>query len=154
MISLNALDASHPRPTDCILLYFMNRGRAVLIQDVAQVNNICRTHILFYDEVFKTELFLNYKETLGTFWSKSVNPVSNSLNSVLPELSIQLTNLHSDVNGQQNTIMYVLCSNFRQINDNVFNVKNDVACTETVSDMQFFSSIAQGLIEVLIHTEH
>ena len=27
--------------------------------------NIGRTHILFHHEVFKTELFLNYKETLG-----------------------------------------------------------------------------------------
>ena len=29
-----------------------------------------------------------------------------------------------------------MCSNFRQINDNVVTVKIDVACTTTVSDMQ------------------
>ena len=83
-----------------------------------------------------------------------MNPVSNSLKFVLPELSIQLTKLHSDVNGHQNTSMDFISSNFRQINDRVFNVKNDVARTTTVSYMQTFSSIAQGLIEVLIHLNH
>ena len=93
-------------------------------------------------------------ETLGTFWSTNVNPVSQSLKDILPELSIQLTNFHSDVNGHQNTSMDFLYSNFRQINDNVVTVKNDVAGTTTVSDMQFFSSISQGLKEVLIRLGH
>ena len=34
--------------------------------------------------------------------------------------------------------MYFLCSNFRQINNNVVTVKNNVARTTTVSDMQTF----------------
>ena len=64
-----------------------------------------------------------------------MNPVSSSLKSVLPELSSQLTNLHSDVNGRQKTRMDFLCSNFHQINNNVVTVKK-VARTKTVSDMQ------------------
>ena len=44
--------------------------------------------------------------------------------------------------------MDFLCSNFRQINDNVVTVKNDVARTTTVSDMQFvfkyFSRFERG----------
>ena len=54
----------------------MDRDRSVLLQDVAQLINIGRTHILFDNEVFKTGLLLNYKENLGTFYSTSVNPVS------------------------------------------------------------------------------
>ena len=88
--------------------------------------NICRTHTLFDHEVFKTELFLNYKEYLGTFISTSVNPVSQSLKAALPELSSQLYNLHSDVNGHHKTSMDYLSSNSFQINDNDLTVKNDV----------------------------
>ena len=97
--------------------------------------NIGRTRILFDKDFLKTELLLNYKGTLGTFCSTSVNPVSQSLKDLLLELLIQLTNFHSDVNGHKNTSMYYLCSNFRQINNNVVTVKNDVACTTTFSDM-------------------
>ena len=50
--------------------------------------------------------------------------------------------------------MDFLCSGFRQINDNVVTVKNDVARTTTVSDMQKKTSIAQGLKEVIIHLNH
>ena len=132
----------------------MDRGISVLLQDVVQLMTIGRTHILFDHEVFKTELFLKYKETLGTFCSTSVNIVSHSLKVVLMKLSSQPTNLHSDVNGHQNTSIYYLCSNFPQINNNVVTVKNDVACTTTFSDMQFFSSITQGLKEVTIHLNH
>ena len=80
-----------------------------------------------------------------TLCSTSVNPVYQSMKAVLTELSIQVTNLHSDINGHQNTSIDFLCSNFRQINDNVVTAKNDVSRTTTVSDMQFFSSIAQGM---------
>ena len=100
--------------------------------------NIFRTHISFDHEVFKTELLLNYKDTLGTFYSISVNPESQSLKAVLPEIPIKITKLHSSVNGHQNASMDYLSSNFFQINDNVVTVKNDVARTTTVSDMQFF----------------
>ena len=57
------------------------------------------------------------------------------MKSVLPELSIQLTNFHSDVNGHQNTSLGFMCFNFHQINDNVVPVKNDVSLTKAVSDM-------------------
>ena len=50
--------------------------------------------------------------------------------------------------------MYYLSSNFRQINDNFVTVKNAVARTTTISDIQKKSSIAQGLKEVLIHLNH
>ena len=100
----------------------MYRGRTVLLQDVAQLINIGRTHNLFYHEFLKTGLFLNYKETLGNFCSKIVNPVSHSLEVSLTELSSQLTNLHSDVNVRQNTSMDYLSSNFCQMND-FFTVK-------------------------------
>ena len=60
------------------------------------------------------------------------------MKAILPEISSQLTNLQYDVNGHQKTIMDYLSSNFRQINDNVVTVKNYVARTTTVSDMQFF----------------
>ena len=56
---------------------------------------------------------------MGTLLSTRVNPVSHSLKSVLTEVSSQLTNLHSDINGHQNTSMDFLLSNFFQINDNV-----------------------------------
>ena len=114
----------------------MERGRIALLQDIIQLINIGRTHILFYHKVFKTGLFLNYKETLGGFCRTNVNPVTQSLKSLLTELSIQLTNLHSDVDDHQNTSMDYLSFNFRQIDDNVVTVKNDVARTITVSDMQ------------------
>ena len=91
---------------------------AVLIQDVAQLVNIVWTHILFDHAFFKADLFLKYRETKGTFYSTSVNPVSQSLKSVLTELSIQVTNLHSIINGHQNTSMDFMHSKFRQINDN------------------------------------
>ena len=70
------------------------------------------------------------------------------------ELSSQLTNLHSGVNGHQNTSMNFLCSKFCQIDDNVVTVKNDVARTTTISDIQKGSSIAQGLKVVLICLNH
>ena len=60
-ILLISIDAYDPRPTACDFPEFMERGITVLLQDVAQLINIGRTHILFYREVFKTELFLNYK---------------------------------------------------------------------------------------------
>ena len=92
-----------------------------MLQDVAQLINIGRTHILLYRSVFKTDLFLKYRETMGTFCITGVNPVSQSMKAVLTEHSIQVTNLNSDVNGHQNTSMDFLCSNFCQINDNVTN---------------------------------
>ena len=58
------------------------------------------------------------------------------------------------VNGQQKTSMDFLCYNFFQINDNVVTVKKDVACTTTVSDMNFSSIKYQGFKEVLIHLNH
>ena len=135
-ITIGALDASNTNPKDFAFLDFMEIGRKVLLQGVAQLINIGCTHILFDHDVFKTEWFLNYKETLGTLFSTSVNPVYLSLNSLLPELSIKLANLHSDVNGHQKTIIDFLCSNFRQINDIVITAKNDFSRSTTVSDMQ------------------
>ena len=48
-----------------------------------------------------------------------MNTLSQSLKYILPELSIQVTNLDSDINGHQNTSMDFLHSNFFQISDNV-----------------------------------
>ena len=76
---------------------------------------------------------------MGNFCSTSMNTVSQSLNSVLPEHSSQVTNFHYEIKGHQNTSMDFLCSNFRQINNNVVTVKHDVARTVTVSDMKFFN---------------
>ena len=114
----------------------MDKGIIVILQDVAQLINIGRTHILFDREVFKTGLFLKYKETTGNFCSTSVNHVSKSQKDVLTEFSSQVNKFHYDINGHQNTSMDFLCSNFRQINDNVVTVKNDVDRTTNVSYMQ------------------
>ena len=62
----------------------MYSGRTVLLQYFAQLINIGRTRILFDHEFFKNALLLNYKETIGTFYITSVNPVSQSLKVVLP----------------------------------------------------------------------
>ena len=62
----------------------MYRGITLILQDVAQLINIGRTHILFHHEVVNTELFLNYKENLGPFFSTSVNPSYQSLKYVMP----------------------------------------------------------------------
>ena len=82
-ISFNALYASHPRPAACALIGFMDRGRKLLLQYVTQLMNIGHNHILFDHEVFNNELFLNCRETLSTFCSIIVNPVSESLNDVI-----------------------------------------------------------------------
>ena len=58
-ISLNALDYSDPSTKACRFLDFVERGRTVLLQDVAQLIKIGRTRILFDHEVFKIGLFLN-----------------------------------------------------------------------------------------------
>ena len=107
-----------------------------MLQDVAQLISIGCTHILFYHEVFKTGLFLNYKETLGTFCSTSVNLVSQSLKALLSELSSLLNNLHYDFNVHQKKSMDFMCSNSCKINDNVVTMKNDDSRTKTVIDMQ------------------
>ena len=65
--SLNALDTSATRPTAFDLLELLERCRTVLIQDVVQLINIGRTHISFNHAVFKTDLLLKYKETMGYF---------------------------------------------------------------------------------------
>ena len=114
----------------------MERGITVLLQDVSQLTNIGRTHIWSDNENFKIELFLNYKETLGNFCSTTVNTVSQSLQAELLELSVQLTNLHYDIDRNKKTSMDYLSPHFFQINDNVVNVENDVAYTTTVRDMQ------------------
>ena len=62
----------------------MDRGRTVLIQDVVKLINTDHTHILFDHEVFKTELLLKHKETLGTFCSTSVNQISQLMKAALP----------------------------------------------------------------------
>ena len=80
---------------------FQKHLSTVLLQDVAQLINIGWTHILFDHAIFKTDLFLNYKETMGTFCSTSVTPVSQSLKAVLPELSSKVTNFPYDINGHQ-----------------------------------------------------
>ena len=113
----------------------MDRGRTALPQDVTQLINIGRTQILFDHKVFKTELLLKYNETLDNFCSTSLNPVFQSLKYVLTELSTQVTNFHSDINGHQKTSMYILYSNFCQINYNIVTVKNDFSRNTTVSDM-------------------
>ena len=82
-----------------------------------------------------------------------MNIVYQSLKAVLPEISSQLTNLHSGVNCHQNTSMDYLCSNFHQIKDNFITVKNYNYRTTTFSDTHF-SSIAQGLKEIIIHLNH
>ena len=98
---------------------FQRQVSTVLLKDVAQLINIVWTHILFDHAVLKTDLFLKYNETMATLSSTNVNPVSQSLKAVLPELSSQVTNFHSDINGHQNTSMDFLRYNFCQINDNV-----------------------------------
>ena len=92
--------------------------------------------MLFYHEVLKTGLFLNYKETLGTFCSTSVNLVSQSLKALLSEISSLLAYLYYNVNVHQKNSTGFLCSNFCQINDNVVTMKNDDSRTKTVIDMQ------------------
>ena len=83
-----------------------------------------------------------------------MNPVSQSLKAIMPELSSRFTNLHSDINGHQNISMDFLCSNFRKINDNIVTVQNDVARTATVSNIRKNSSIAQVIKDVLIYLSH
>ena len=90
-----------------------------LLQDVAQLINIAQTHIVFDHAVFNNNLFLKYKETMGTICSTNVNQVPQSRKDVLTETSNQVTNLHSEIIGHQKTSMDFLHSNFRQINDNV-----------------------------------
>ena len=92
--------------------------------------------MLFYHEVLKTGLFLNYKETLGTFCSTSVNLVSQSLKALLSELSSLLAYLYYNDNVHQKNSTGFLSSNFCQINDNVVTMKNDDSRTKTVIDMQ------------------
>ena len=65
--SINALYMSTTKMTACDLLDFMEIRRTVLLQDVAQLINIGRTHILFDHAVLKTDLLLNYKETMGIY---------------------------------------------------------------------------------------
>ena len=153
-ISLNALDVSDPRPRACDLLDFMERGIIVLLQDATKLINIGCIHILFDDEVFKNELLLNYRETLGTFFSTSVNTVSQSQKAVLPELSINVTNLYYEINDHQNTSMDFLCSNFCQINDNIVTVKMMLIILQLSVVCNCFSGIAQGLKEILNHLNH
>ena len=62
---------------------FQQHISTVILQYVAQLINIGRTHILFDHAFFKTDLFLKYKGTMGTFCSTSVNPLSQSLRAVL-----------------------------------------------------------------------
>ena len=88
-------------------------------QDVAQLIHIGGLKFLFYHAVFKTGLLLRCKKTVCTLCSTSVDPVSQSMKAVLTELSSQVTNLHSDINGNQKTSIDFLRSSFRQINDNV-----------------------------------
>ena len=87
-ISVNDLDASYPRPTSCALLGFMERVIIALLKDITQLIYIGRTHNLFYHEVFRTGLFLNYRETMGTFCSTSVNPVSQSQKAKLSHFQV------------------------------------------------------------------
>ena len=54
-ISLNVRDDSYPIPAACDFPEFMEIGRTVLLQDAAQLINICRAHILFDHGFFKTE---------------------------------------------------------------------------------------------------
>ena len=61
-ISLNALNAYYTRPTSCDFIYFIDRGRTLILKDVAQLINIVRTNVLFHPEVFKSGLFLNYRD--------------------------------------------------------------------------------------------
>ena len=91
---------------------------------------------------------------MGTLFSTSVNPLFHSLKDIIPELSIQLTNFHSDVNGHQNTSMDFLCSNFLQINDNVVTVKMMFLVLHLSVICKKFSSIDQGFKYVLIHLNH
>ena len=116
----------------------MDRGGTVMLRYFAQLIHIGHTHILFDHEVFKIELLFKCKETMSTFCSTSVNTVYQSLKTVLPELSSQINIFQSEVNGHQKTNIDFLCSNFHQINDNVATMKNDVAQTTTISDMQVF----------------
>ena len=90
-----------------------------MLQDVAQLINIGQTRILFDNEVFRTDLFLEYKENVDTLYSRSLNQEYQPLKTVLPEFSNQVTNLHSDINGHQKTSMNFLHYNFRQIKYNV-----------------------------------
>ena len=90
----------------------------VLLQDFAQLIIIGQTHISFDHAVFKTDSFLKYKETMVTFCSTSANPLSKLMKAILPELSSQVTSLHSDNNCHQKPCIYFLRSNFCQINDN------------------------------------
>ena len=55
---------------------------------------------------------------MGALCSTIVDPVSWSIKVVLPELSIQVTKFHSDINVHQKTRMDFLRSKFRQSNDN------------------------------------
>ena len=108
-----SLKTTHPPNT------FQQHLSTVLLQDVAQLINIFLTRILFDHAVFKTDLFLKDKETIGTLFSTSVNQLFQSLKAVMSELSSQVTNLQYGVNGSQGTSLDFLRSNFRQINDNV-----------------------------------
>ena len=84
--------------------------------------------------------------------------------------SSKLTDKHYDINFLQNTSIDILCSNFRQINDNVVTEKYDVSRNITVSDMRllkYFSpceivfnspeTLADGIInpsDQVVNTNH
>ena len=71
----------------------------VMLQYFSQLINVVRTHILFDHAVFKADLLFNYKENMGTLCSTSMKALSQTLKDLLPELSIQVANLHSEING-------------------------------------------------------
>jgi hypothetical protein len=83
-------------------LRMLLRLRTVILQDAAVFLLKGKNHYLFTLPVFSTPAFLKFQRDVAAYISSAKDPQETSLSTVVPGITSQLHNLHTDLTGQFN----------------------------------------------------
>jgi hypothetical protein len=83
-------------------LRMLLRLRTVILQDVAVMLLKGKQHHLFTLPVFSTAAFQKFQRDIAAYLSSAKDPQENSLQKIVPGITSQLHNLHTDLTGQFN----------------------------------------------------
>jgi hypothetical protein len=90
------------RPTTLAFLNMLKRLRVVILQDVAVLKNMGRTHKFFEAPVFCSNEFENFRKSVSEVVASAMDTSDANVEKVLPGLMKRLDIMHSDMKGLLN----------------------------------------------------
>ena len=116
LADIKARANTDPKPTAHAFLTFLKRLRTVILQDVANMMLLGRTHYIFNKPVFQCAMFQRFKSRMKVMLDRNVDPINAAMDVVLPTVCERLYGIRNDAS----TGFCNLSTTLKMIQDNAF----------------------------------